>query len=209
MRVMRHALFAAVLFAELLVAAACKPGMPRSSNGFNGVELPDPLSMPAATLSDTEGNPFDLRRDTEGYATALFFGYTNCPDICPVHMANLAAVLRDAVPSVRSKVKVVFVTTDPDRDTAERVRKWLNAFDSTFVGLVAPLDEVNRIQGELKLAAAAGTQTSATDSTYEVMHAAQVVMFSRFDGKAHVVYPFGTRQRDWAKDIPRHVNDKW
>ena len=106
---------------------------------YRGVALPAPLEKPRFTLTDTEGRPYDFRERTEGDVTLLFFGYTSCPDICPVHLTNLGEVLRSLPGEVRSRVKVVFVSVDPERDAPERIGEWLQAFDrgldSTFVGL--------------------------------------------------------------------------
>lgn len=195
------------LLAALL--AACAPEPRSSRSGFAGVELAEPLAKPAVTLTDTEGRPYDLRAETDGRLTLLFFGYTNCPDVCPVHMANLAAVLREGDPGLRSRLRVLFVTTDPARDTPERLREWLGAFDRTFVGLTAPLEEVNRVQAMLHLPPAAAEPAMGADSAYGVGHASQIIAFSPHDDRAYVVYPFGTRQRDWAADIPRLLHHEW
>ncbi|HSE66678.1 MAG TPA: SCO family protein, partial [Gemmatimonadales bacterium] len=131
----------------------------------------------------------------------LFFGYTHCPDVCPVHLANIAAALHTLGPEVQRKVEVVFVTTDPDRDTPEVIRAWLDKFDPKFVGLRGTLDEVNGIQRGLKLGEASREpQLTPADTGYSVGHAALVLAFTP-DDSAHVVYPFGVRQSDWAKDL--------
>ena len=201
---------ASALAVAALALGACAPAGGALPSEFAGIVLPDPLEKPAVTLTDTRGEPYDLRGETDGQVTLLFFGYANCPDVCPVHMANIAAVLREAEPEVRSHVKVVFVTTDPERDTPRRMRSWLDSFDPTFVGLTAPLDEVNRIQASLNVAPAVRQPASSdTDTSYSVGHAAQVIAFSPSDNRAHVVYPFGTRQRDWAHDLPKLVKRRW
>jgi protein SCO1/2 len=152
-------------------------------------------------FTDTDGRPYDLRARTDGFLTLLFFGYTHCPDVCPVHMANIAAVLAELPPSVTTRIKVLFVTTDPGRDTSERLRTWLARFDARFVGLTADTATVNRAQAALMLPPAQiGTADSAGNDL--VGHAAAVVAFSP-DGHARAMYPFGTRQADWAHDIPR------
>jgi protein SCO1/2 len=122
-------------------------------------------------------------------------------------MANIAAVLRRLPYSVASKVKVVFVTTDPARDSLPRLREWLGNFDPHFVGLRGPVDEVNRIQIALALPPAAAGPAQA-NGDYEVGHAAQVIAFTP-DDSAHVLYPFGTRQEDWAHDLPKLVSASW
>ena len=176
-------------------------------HGLRGRVLPGPLTKPDVTLTDTRGQPFDLRRETDGYLTLLFFGYTFCPDICPIHMANLAAVLRELRPAVAQRVKVVFVTTDPDRDTPERLGTWLANFDRSFIGLTGDTATVNATQRALYLPL---PQIGPADSagSYLVGHAAAVVAFSP-DGPARVMYPFGIRQADWAHDIPKLLEVSW
>src|SRR4030095_12454801 len=84
-----------------------------SAGGLRGVELPAPIDKPALNLVGTDGQPFDLRERTAGKVTLLFFGFTNCPDVCPTTMADIASALSEVGPDVRSQVAVVFVTTDP------------------------------------------------------------------------------------------------
>ena len=179
----------------------------RASPGdLRGTLLPDPWAKPDFVLTDTRGEPFDFRSETDGYVTLLFFGYTYCPDICPVHMANLGAVRRRLPPEVSNRIKVVFVSTDPERDTADRIRGWLDTFDRSFIGLRGALDTVNAIQRELKLPDAIRLEGDGAD--YTVGHAAQVIAFTA-DNVARVVYPFGIRQADWAHDLPRLVEGRW
>lgn len=176
-------------------------------HGLRGRLLPGPLDKPELILTDTRGQPFDLRRETDGYLTLLFFGYTYCPDVCPIHMANLAAVVRELRPGIAQRIKVVFVSTDPDRDTPERLGGWLAKFDPTFIGLTGDTATVNAAQRELYLPPA---QVGPADGagSYLVGHAAAVVAFSP-DNRARVTYPFGIRQADWAHDIPRLLEIRW
>jgi len=169
--------------------------------------LPAALPKPELVLTDTRGMAFDLRRETSGYLTLVFFGYTSCPDVCPIHMANLGAVLRDLRPSVRERIKVVFVTTDPARDTPERLRTWLDNFDRTFIGLTGDSATINAAQRALYLPL---PQIGPADSagSYEVGHAAAVVAFTP-DDSARVMYPFGIRQADWANDLPKLLEIRW
>ena len=94
-----------------------------------------PLPRPDFTLTDTAGRPFAFSKATSGRLTLLFFGYTSCPDVCPAHLARLAAGLKALPPEQRDAVDVVFVGVDAERDTRERVRAWLDHFDPRFVGL--------------------------------------------------------------------------
>lgn len=171
-----------------------------SDDGYRGIVLSEAIPRPDFRLRNTRGEVFDFRAETDGYLTFLFFGYTHCPDVCPVHMANLAAVLGDLSYERRSRIKIVFVTADPVRDTADRLRKWLDAFDRRFIGLRGDLEAVNDILVDLNLARVVYND-SAEDGSYRVGHPAQIIAFSA-DGPARVVYPFGTRQVDWAHDLP-------
>ena len=158
------------------------------------------MPKPAFTLTDTDGNPFAFAERTAGKVTFLEFGYTNCPDICPVHMANLATVLGKLAPSDRMRTAVVFVSIDPDRDSGAVLRKWLDSFDATFVGLTGTRDELNAVQAAVGFGAA--TVSTAQNGAVDVTHAAPLIVFTA-DDTAHVMYPFGTRQADWTRDIPR------
>lgn len=171
-------------------------------SGFRGVALENPIQKVDFTLNDTEGRPFHFLAETEGHITLLFFGYTHCPDICPVHMANLAAVLKDLPWEIQNGIRVVFVTTDPERDSPARIRQWLDAFDTRFVGLTGGRDEVNRIQASFGLPPA--QLQGGTAENYIIGHATQILAFG-YDEVARVAYPFGTRQADWAHDLPRLV----
>ena len=167
---------------------------------FQGRVLAEALPRPDFTLLDTAGEPYDFLEETRGKATLLFFGYTHCPDVCPVHMGNIAAVLKDLGYERRREVEVVFVSTDPERDSPERIRAWLDRFDPAFVGLRGDRAEIDSIQRSLGLPPSV-LEPRSGDGSYAVGHAAQVLAFSP-DGPARVVYPFGTRQADWAHDLP-------
>jgi protein SCO1/2 len=175
--------------------------------GLRGRVLPAPLPKPDLVLTDANGEPFDLRRETDGYLTLLFFGYTSCPDICPIHMASLGAVMQTLRPTVRQRIRVVFVTTDPDRDTPERLKAWLANFDPTFIGLTGDTATVNAAQRALYLPL---PQIGPADSTgaYQVGHAAAIVAFTP-DNQGRVMYPFGIRQADWANDLPKLLAIEW
>ena len=184
--------------------AACTPAPPQVSGRYNGIELKPAKPKQDFALVDTEGRPFAFREATDGRVALLFFGYTACPDVCPVHMANIAAVLERLTPGERERVKVVFVSTDPERDTPERLRSWLAHFDSSFIGVRGPISDVNRIEQEFGLAATFNDAESPADTPYGVGHAGQVLAFTP-DDSLRVMYPFGTRQQDWAKDLPRLI----
>jgi protein SCO1/2 len=198
---------AAAWLAAVTVLTGCAPrgdAAPGASGKYAGMVLTTPIDKPDFTFTATDGQPFALRQRTEGYVTLLFFGYTSCPDVCPVHMANLAEVLRGMPVEVTSRVKVVFVTTDPDRDSLPVIRRWLDAFDRSFIGVRASLADVNRVLESLKLPGAVVERLP--QGGVSVSHPAAIVAFTR-DNFARVYYPYGVRQRDWAHDLPLLVTD--
>ncbi len=192
-----------VLLAVTVASAACKPSADRDVGGadaLRGLTLTEPFAKPDFTLTDTEGKDFAFAAETDGFLTLVFFGYTYCPDICPVHMASLGAVIGQMPPSTARRIKVVFVTTDPQRDTPERLRTWLDNFNRDFIGLTGDRGRVNEVQVSMRLPP---SQMGEPDSTgfYLVGHAAFVVAFTP-DNLARAFYPSGIRQADWAHDIP-------
>src|SRR5437016_14673800 len=111
------------------------PRADRPEATYRGALVTPPLPKPGFVLTDTSGAPFDFWNRTQGSVTLLFFGYTYCPDQCPMHMANLGVALKKLPPGIADQVKLIFVTTDPGRDTPVQLRRWLDNFDKHFVGL--------------------------------------------------------------------------
>jgi cytochrome oxidase Cu insertion factor (SCO1/SenC/PrrC family) len=122
----------AALVALVVVLTGCaEPADPiqRAAGRMTGSAFMTPYDMPAVTLTDQNGEDFDLRLDTREQMTLVFFGYTSCPDICPITMAKVARAVGLLEPEVREHVGVLFVSLDAKRDTPERVKEWLGTFD--------------------------------------------------------------------------------
>jgi protein SCO1/2 len=196
---LRFTVFTALLSATLTLAG-CGISAESGGSAYRGAMLAKPVPRPDFTLTDTHGQPFDFRARTDDTVTLLFFGYLNCPDVCPVHLTNIATVMRGLPYEVTGKVRVVFVTTDPARDTPEKLEAWLANFDPSFIGLRGTPEQIKAIEKSVDVAPAVAAAPDSAGA-YEVGHAAQVIAFTR-DDSAHVVYPFGTRQADWAHDLP-------
>src|SRR5579864_8062290 len=118
----------------------------QQSGTYRGGVVTPPLPKPKFILTDTSGAAFDFRQRTEGYVTLLFFGYTYCPDQCPMHMANLGAALKKLPAGIADQIKLVFVTTDPARDTPVVLRRWLGLFDRRFIGLTGSDRAIEAVQ---------------------------------------------------------------
>ena len=201
-----------LLACALLLAggvSACGDPRARALDGLHGVKLAPVRAKPDFTLTDTDGHPFHFAADTRGLVTLLYFGYTNCPDVCPQHLVNIAGALKQMSKENQARVRVVFVTTDPARDTPERLRGWLNNFDRRFVGLSGSIDSVNEIQTKLglpqaQMEAMPNMPVGPRPLTYGVGHAAQVLAFTP-DDSLRAEYPSGFTMDDWANDLPRLV----
>jgi protein SCO1/2 len=162
---------------------------------YAGLDLPEPYRRPTFTLTDTSGAEYDFREQTGGTPTLLFFGYTNCPDICPATMADVALALRGLDPAVAEQVQVVFVTTDPAFDTPEVLGEYLDRFDADlpteFVGLTGDQEEIDQAQ------LSAGVPLAEDDGR---LHSSLLLLYGTND-EAPVAFDAGNTSRDIASDV--------
>jgi cytochrome oxidase Cu insertion factor (SCO1/SenC/PrrC family)/copper(I)-binding protein len=163
------------------------------------------LPKPEFTFTDTHGNPYDFQKETHGKIALLYFGYTYCPDTCPLMMATLGAALKEVDPAVRDQVRMVFVTVDPDRDTPERLRSWLGSFDTTFVGLRGSMAVVDSLEGVYGFPP---TKKESVGDGYVVSHPALVYTFTP-DDKGRVMYGADTRKATWVHDLKLIAGHDW
>lgn len=170
---------------------------------FHGVVPNPPPPRPSFQLSDTEGRAFDFEKKTGGKATLLFFGYTKCPDVCPTALQDIHTALKLIDEDSRSKITTIFVTTDPQRDTPPVLRKYLQRFDSTFIGLTGSIAQVNAVQDDLRLPAAEIDNDAQLPNGggYSVNHASAIVAIDVND-RVQALYPSGVTVEDIAADLP-------
>jgi protein SCO1 len=167
---------------------------------IRGAIVDPPVPRPDLTMTATDGRPYDFAARTKGRVTFLTFGYTHCPDVCPVHMANLAGALKQLSAADRARVTVVFVTTDAARDTLLQLRHWLDSFDTAFVGLRGSDDQLAAMERAFHIPPV--SRQDLPGGGYGVSHSAQVFAFTA-DDSAHVIYLPGATSSDYAHDIPR------
>jgi protein SCO1 len=202
----------ALLAGAALLLSACEPSSATAftasnlgvgEDGWRGIplELDPPRTLPDVTLTDVDGQEVALAEDLAGAPVLLFFGYTSCPDICPIHLRTIASSMQVLGVSTQ-QIQVVFVSVDPERDTAERIRDFTSAFDRRFVGLRGDLAVVEDALAQLDLP---GPIVEGADPRGEgdlIGHPAQVIGFDH-EGVARRVWPFGARRADWIEDLPR------
>jgi len=129
------------------------------------------------SLTDQNGNTV-TDKTLLGHPTAIFFGYTFCPDVCPTTLADLTLLMEELGPDA-DKLKVYFVTVDPERDNQETLAAYLQAFDPRFSGLTGPRPAIDQIVKEYRVFA---RKVEADDGSYTMDHTATVYLLNR-DGK--------------------------
>ncbi len=167
-----------VLVVGLVVLVATMFVIPRGERGplQAATLLPEPRTLPDVALVDSQGQPLHLR-DLHGQFTLLFFGFTNCPDVCPLTLKALAdarAELARRAPRIVPP-RVVFVSVDPRRDSAARIATYVAEFDPSFIGATAP-DRV--LEPLLAVLGVTVEKHAHDDKSYDVMHSATVYILN-------------------------------
>jgi protein SCO1 len=199
------------LVALVLAVSACSSSGGRSSsatqsglndntgNGvYQGFAVTPPRPRPAFTLLDTSGHTYSFADRTAGKTTLLFFGYTNCPDICPATMADVGTALRKLPVATQKQVTVAFVSTDVKRDTGPVIDAWLKNFTpdthATFVGLRGTQAEVDAAQASAHILIAEDDGQT---------HSTQVLLYGPDDyARDSFVYNDNGEADQMAHDIP-------
>ena len=201
---------AALCSAALLTLGACggaadDAGSPVVSgfsetddDGMHGAVLTETYTWPEGTLVDSAGEDFDLRGELEKPLTLVFFGYTQCPDICQAVMADLASAVARLDESQAADVATWFVTTDPARDDPATLRAYLDRFDPGFEGLTGPLDEIVEIAEAVHVPIERGPKLAS--GGYEVTHGTPILAVTP-DGTVPILWTEGTSAAKLAEDI--------
>ncbi|MEU5214750.1 SCO family protein [Streptomyces sp. NPDC020807] len=165
--------------------------------------LDRPFTKPDLVLTDTKGQKYDLRERTKGKPTLIYFGYTHCPDVCPLTMSNIAIARKQLPKADQDKLQVVFVTTDPERDTAAELGKWLPAAgDPSFTGLTG---DFSAIQAGARSMGIGIDPPKVENGNVVSMHGAQVIAFSPTTDQGYVLYGEDTTVEQYAKDLPKLI----
>jgi protein SCO1/2 len=181
----------------LALALAGCGGDDAGAGQLHGSVVDPPFSVSSTSLVDLDGDRYSLTEDTDKRLTLVFFGYTNCPDICPLVLKNLASAMTRLDDADREQVDVVFVTTDPDRDTPEVMRRYLDHIDDSFIGLTGSLDVITAVGKSI----AVGMGEKLPSGGYEVdAHTTQVTGIDS-DDEAPVYWSQTTSPQQFADDI--------
>jgi len=175
-----------------------------ASSAYNGVRMTPPLAKPAVTWERTDGAAFDMRAETAGRVTLLYFGYTHCPDVCPLQLMHLGTALRELGADTAAQLRVLVVSIDPARDTGSVLGDWVHGFHPGFIPLRGDLASIDTALSRLGLSPRAALMSEPV--TADPAHAAAVVAFAK-DGRAHFLYPANTNPEMWAFDIRKLLRD--
>lgn len=179
--------------------------IPPDPDGLAGIVLPRPFRVPQTSLVGTTGERFDLAAETRRPLTLVFFGYTHCPDVCQLVMANIASALVRLDERQRARVAMVFVTTDPARDTPRRLRDYLGRFDPEFQGVTGDLAAIVRLAETVNVPIEKGHRLAS--GGYDVTHGTDVLGVLP-DDRVPVLWTQGAGPEALADDITRILEDK-
>ncbi|WP_151478849.1 SCO family protein [Streptomyces albicerus] len=211
---------AALFAAAALTLSACGSGDADSGNAVAEVSaeagsdkaatvLDKPFEKPDLVLTDTQGKKYDLRAATKGKPTLIYFGYTNCPDICPLTMNNVAVAKKQLAQdkqlsqAEKDSLQIVFVTTDPERDTPAALGKWLKGIDPDVVGLTGSFATIQG--GARTLGITIEAPKKEKNGKVTSMHGTQVIAFSPKTDGGYVLYGEDATVDDYTKDLPKLI----
>ncbi|MGH8252052.1 MAG: SCO family protein [Steroidobacteraceae bacterium] len=188
---MNRSLIAAVVVAAALAGVAVSWLLTRADGAPPALEqatyFQAPRPLPAFALVDQSGKCFDRSR-LAGRWTLLFFGFTHCPDVCPLTLATLADARRQLADLPRGEIpQVVLVSVDPRRDTPEALARYVAHFDPAFVGVTGDQAAIDQLARDLGVAVMIGPP--APDGSYTVDHTAAIFLI---DPDAGYTAVFGT-----------------
>ncbi len=193
----RRGLLVALALVSALVLGACG-GTDNPAGTLTASRVDPPFELADVPLETTEGGTMSLA-DPEARLTLVFFGYTHCPDVCPLVMSTIATALARLEPEDRDQVQLVFVTTDPPRDDAETIRRYLAGYDPTAIGLTGDLDDIATL-GESVGIFVADAEALASGGYDLGSHGSQVIAVDA-TGQAPAFWRQDVSSADLAADI--------
>jgi protein SCO1/2 len=153
-----------------------------------------PRQAPDFSLSGSNGSELKLR-SYRGKVVVLAFGFTSCPDVCPITLATLAQA-RKKLGAEGNELQVVYITVDPERDDAERMRMYLAAFDPAFIGGTGTAERLDAVRKEYGITAT----RRALGTSYLYAHSSFTYLIDR-EGKLRALMPYGHSADDYVHDL--------
>jgi len=171
----RHLAGVSILMFTVLAPglALCKPST--IPDELRDYLIEKPVALPNFILTDSKGNVFD-QDHMKGKWSFVFFGYTNCPDVCPETLTELdtAASRLVGLNKNHDKIQYVFISVDPRRDTPKLLGEYLRYFSSDFVGATGSLKELIKLTNAVDI----GFEYGPGDKNYEVAHSSAMLLIN-------------------------------
>lgn len=171
------------------------------ARNYAGALLNKPIPRFDGDLVDMNGMTFNQAKQTQGEVTLVFFGYTSCPDVCPTTMATLADARRQLPTDVAQKVKVLFITVDPKRDTGAVMKAWLSKFDTSFIGLTGSESQLKSVEQAYGIPPEVIEGATPDKLDYFVDHFSGIFVYSPDDAARLIYPPSGVTPSTWASDL--------
>jgi protein SCO1 len=199
---MPRRIYLLALITSILLLSACQPAQRK----LHGVPYDKPQPAPDLPLTDQYGRPFSLTTQ-KGKVVIVYFGYTSCPDVCPVTLAQLTQVWLGLGPDQARLFQPIFVTVDPARDTEEVIARYLSAFDRAvggdqglgFIGLRGEQAELDPVMAAYKVQAEKRPQPGSAVG-YTVDHTANTYVIDTA-GNLQEYFPYGASEDDILWDV--------
>lgn len=169
---------------------------------FNGVDITGAEYAKALSLTDPQGRKRSLA-EFKGKVVVVFFGFTQCPDVCPTTMAELAEVRR-RLGADGQRVQGIFVTVDPERDTAQVLGEYVKALDPSFIGLRGSVEEVTQAARDFKVFFQ--KVPTKDGKSYTMDHTAGSYVFDP-QGKARLFLRYGMDVDAWVADFKQLLQE--
>ncbi len=164
-------------------------------HAFHGTVIQSPEPSFDFTLTGADGDV--SLSDFHGKMVLLYFGYTFCPDVCPATLANVGQALRDLGPKA-DDIQVVMVSVDPERDTPEKLARYVQQFHPSIIGITGSQEELEKVTS---LYGIYFQKTEGSDATgYLIDHTATLLVLDR-KGYLKLVFPFGVTSEEIADDL--------
>lgn len=183
-----------LVLATLLGLGALANAAPPADALKAGVLTPV-MAAPALKLTATDGQPLTLER-FRGKVVMVAFGFSNCGEVCPITLATLAGARKKLGDAARD-VQVVYVTVDPERDDAVQMKKFLGAFDPTFIGGVGTRAQIDAAQASWGISS---VKKMNADGSYLIGHSSSIYLIDRAGG-LRAVMPYGHPADDFVHDL--------
>jgi protein SCO1/2 len=181
--------------ALVLAAALAQANTPATPDTLKAGVLSPVMAAPKLALHGTDGQALDLER-FRGKVVLLAFGFSSCGEVCPITLATLAGA-RKKLGEAAANVQVVYVTVDPERDDAARMKKFLGSFDPSFIGGVGSRAEIDAAQKNYGISS---TKQVYADGNYSIGHSSSIYMIDRAGG-LRAVMPYGHSTDDFVHDL--------